>query len=64
MFHISLKTTSAWVLLMRQHSKNILVEVNAPQNWPWKQNCTAVVAAVMILEVENNWRNVLKKNIF
>ena len=34
--------------------KNFLVEVNPPQNWPWKQNGTTVVVAVMILKVVNN----------
>ena len=48
MFHISLKSKSRSVLLMKQHSQNILVEVNPPQNWPWIQNGTSVVAAVMI----------------
>ena len=43
--------------------KKILVEVNPPQNWPWKQNGTTVVATVMILEVVNNWRSMLKRNI-
>ena len=36
--------------------KKNLVEVNPPQSWSWKQNGTTVVAAVMILEVVNNWR--------
>ena len=62
-FHIPLKNTSGWVLLIRKHSKKILVEVNPFQSWPWKQNGTTVVAAVMILEVENNWRSVLQINI-
>ena len=31
-----LKNTSGWVLLMRQHSKKCLVEVNPPQSWHWK----------------------------
>ena len=31
--------------------KKNLVEVNPRQSWPWKQNCTTVVAVVMILEV-------------
>ena len=43
--------------------KKNLVEVNLPQSWPWKQNGTNVVAAVMILKVVNNWRIVLKINI-
>ena len=63
MFHISLKKTSGWVLLMWQHSKNILVEVNLPHSWPWKQNGITVVAAVMILKVVNNWRIMLQINI-
>ena len=40
--------------------KNVLVEVNPPQSCPWKQNGTIVVAAVMILEIVNNWRSVLQ----
>ena len=43
--------------------KNVLVEVNPPQSCPWKQNGTIVVAAVMILEIVNNWRSVLQINI-
>ena len=31
--------------------KKNLIEVNPHQSWPWKQNCTTVVAVVMILEV-------------
>ena len=42
--------------------KKNLVEVNHPQKWPGKQNGTTV-AAVMILEVVNNWRSVLRINI-
>ena len=34
-----------------------------PQSWPWKQNGTTVVAAVMILEVVNNWRRVSQIHI-
>ena len=48
---------------MSQHSKNFWVEVNLPQSWPWKQNGTTFVAAVMILEVVNNWKTVLQINI-
>ena len=55
MFHIPLKNSFLWGTL----NKNFLVEVNPPQNWPWKQNGTTVVA-VMILEVVNNWRSVLQ----
>ena len=62
-FHISLKNTSGWVLLMRQHSKKFLVKVNPPWSWPWKQNATAAVADVMILKVVNNWRSMLQVNI-
>ena len=43
--------------------KKILVEVNPLQSWPWKQNGTTVVAAVMILEVVNNWKSVLQISI-
>ena len=43
--------------------KKTLVEVNPPQSWPWKQSKTTVVAALMILEVLNKWRNVLQINI-
>ena len=39
-----------------------MVEVST-QSWPWKQNGTTVVAAVIILEVENNWRSMLQINI-
>ena len=63
MFHISLKNTSEWVLLMRQHPKKILVELNPPQSWPWKHNSTTAVAAVIILEVVDNWTSVLQINI-
>ena len=49
---------------MKQHSKIFLVKVNPPQNWPWKQNGTTVVAAVMILKVLDNWRSMLQINIF
>ena len=41
-------------------SKKILVEVNLPQSWPWKQNSNTVVAAVMVLEVVNNQKSVLQ----
>ena len=34
-----IKNTSGWMLLMRQHSKKFLVEVNPPQSWPWNQKC-------------------------
>ena len=44
--------------------KKIFGKVNPLQNWPWKQYGTTVVATVMILEVVNNWRSVLKVNIF
>ena len=40
------------------------VEVNPPQSWPWKQDGTTVVVALMILEVVNKWRSVLQTNIF
>ena len=43
--------------------KKILVEANPLQSWPWKQNGTTVVAAVMILEVVNNWKSVLQISI-
>ena len=58
-----LEHTSEWVLLMWQHSKKILVEVNPRQSWPWKQNGTTVVPAVMIFEVVNDWRSALQINI-
>ena len=58
-----IKNTSGWVLLMRWHSKKALLEVNPPQGWPWKQNCTTVVAAVMILKVVSNWKSMLQINI-
>ena len=41
----------------------LLVEINPPQSCPWKQIGTKVVAAVMILEVVNNWRSMLQINI-
>ena len=37
------------------------MKVNLPQIWPWKQNGTTTVAAVMILKVVNNWRIVLNR---
>ena len=43
--------------------KKILVEVNSSHSWPWKHNGTTVLAAVMILEVVNNWRSMLQVNI-
>ena len=49
---------------MRQHLKNFLVEVNSPPSWPWKQNVTTVVTAVIFLEVVDNWSSVLLINIF
>ena len=58
-----IKNTSGWVLLMRQHSKKALLEVNPPQGLPWKQNCTTVLAAVMILKVVSNWKSMLQINI-
>ena len=39
------------------------MEGNSPQSWAWKQNGTTVVAAVMILNVVNNWRSALQTNI-
>ena len=41
--------------------KKFFVEVNPPQSWPWKQNGTTVVADAIVLEVMNNWRNVIEK---
>ena len=55
-----LKNTSRWMLLMRQHSKKLLVEVNPPQSCPQKQNGTTVIVAMIILKVVNNWRSVLQ----
>ena len=43
--------------------KKNLLDVNPPQSWSGKQNDTMVVTAVMILEVVNNWKNVLQINI-
>ena len=43
--------------------KKNLVQVSSSQSWPWKQNSTTVVGAVMILKVVNNWRSVLQINI-
>ena len=39
------------------------MEGNPLQSWPWKQNCTTVVAVAMIVEVVNNWRSVFQINI-
>ena len=39
---------------VREHSKKLLVEVNPPQSWPWKQNGTTAVAAVIILKVKKH----------
>ena len=44
--------------------KKSLVEVKPPQSWPWKQNGTTVVAAMMILELVSIWRSVLQINIW
>ena len=44
-------------------NEKIVVEVNHPQRWPWKEHATTVVAAVIILEVANNSRSVLQINI-
>ena len=52
-----------WMSAFDKETLKILVEVNPPQSWPWKQNSTAVVAAVMILELLNNWRRVSQINI-
>ena len=38
-------------------------EGNFLQSWPWKQNGTTVVVAVIIPEYVNNWRSVLPINI-
>ena len=43
-------------------SKKVLVEVNLPQSWTWKQNGTRVVAAALVLEVVNNWKRIFKKS--
>ena len=43
-------------------SQNILVEIDPPQSWPWKQNGATIVATVMILRVANNWISVLQIN--
>ena len=43
--------------------KKKLVEVNPPQSWASEQNGITVVAAVMILEIVNDWRSVLQINI-
>ena len=63
MFHVSLKNTSGRVPVLQQHSKKILVEVNPPQSWPWKQNGTTVVATLMILEIVKKLRSMLQINI-
>ena len=52
-----------WMSAFDKETLKILVEVNPPQSWPWKQNSAAVVAAVMILELLNNWRRVPQINI-
>ena len=38
-------------------------EGNFLQSWPWKQNGTTVVVAVIIPEYVNNWRSMLPINI-
>ena len=53
----SLKDSKIIVLNSRE---KILVEGNLPQSWPWKLDGTGVVAALMSLEVVNNWRSMLK----
>ena len=50
------------IVLLKGHKK-FLLEGNPPQTWPWKQNGTTVAAAVMIVEVKNNWQSVLQINI-
>ena len=52
-----------WMSAFAEATLIFLVEVNLPQGCPWKQNGTTVTAAVMILEVVNNWRSVLQINI-
>ena len=52
-----------WMSACMQQSKKILVEVNPPQSWPWKQNGTTVVATLMILEVVKKLRSMLQINI-
>ena len=47
---------------MLKGCKTFLVEGNPPQRWPWKQNVTTVVAAVMIIKVVNNWRSTIQVN--
>ena len=44
--------------------KKILVEVNPPQSWPWKQNGTTVVAALIIFKDVSNWTSVLQINVW
>ena len=39
------------------------IRIMLPQSWACKQNVTAVVVAVMIAEVSNNWWSVLRMNI-
>ena len=31
--------------------KKILVKLNPPESWPWKQNSATVVAAVMVVKL-------------
>ena len=49
---------------MLKGHKKFLLEGNSSQSLPWKQNGNTVVAAAMIPEVVNNWRNVLQINVW
>ena len=49
---------------MLKGRQKFLVEGNLPQSWPWKQNSTTIMAAVIILKVVNNWRSTLQINIW
>ena len=51
------------MVLIRQHSKTTFGGSKPSAIWPWKQNGAAVVTALMILEVVDNWGSVLQINI-
>ena len=53
-----------WISALDEATFKKNLDVNPPQRWSWKQNDATVVAAVMILEVVNNWISVLQINIF
>ena len=52
-----------WISAFDNATSKKILDVNLPQSWPRKQNDTTVGAAVMILEVVNNWTSMLQINI-